>query len=223
MRKRHIIIATAASILGSSFLFGCHESESTPRGTGMEGKGVNLVSGIGVPSRCECGMRLTKLLRQIGTYAKYHDVSRSEDIYVKYAWGLEIDQGKRGDRARVDTLLFWVQPVEWCGTNELSCVPDFSSERSLFRGTVDGVLDFSSGKVTANEVMEKYGDCQMVFQQGEPFHDVEGFMSFKILLVNGEVGYLNYRTRGIQFGFRNGFVDSILIFRPCRVYTRDGP
>ena len=97
------------------------------------------------------------------TYAKYHDVERSEDIYAKYAWGLEISDEERRDRAKIETLLFWVLPVVWGGTNELSCVPDFSNPRSLFRGTVDGDLDFSSGKVTSDDVIGKYGDCEMVF------------------------------------------------------------
>ncbi len=215
MRKRLIMIVSVVGFFGCPLLFGCRESKSCSRETGMEGKDVNLVSGIGVPTHCECGMRITEILRKIGTYAKYHDISRTEDIYVKYAWGLEIGNEKRRDCARIDTLLFWVQPVEWCGTNELSCVPDFSSERSLFRGTVDGVLDFSSGKVTADEVMNKYGDCQVAFHQGEPFHDVEDVMSFKILYVNGDICCLNYRTKGIQFVFHNGLVYNILVFKPC--------
>ena len=116
--------------------------------------------------------------------------------------------------AKIETLLFWVLPVVWGGTNELSCVPDFSNPRSLFRGTVDGDLDFSSGKVTSDDVIGKYGDCEMVFWQGEPWTDVNGLESYKVLLIDGELAGLCYQSRGIQFNFEDGLVQTIVIFKP---------
>jgi predicted membrane protein len=177
------------------------------------GKKVFVTSGVGIRSVCEPGMRISTILRRIGRYVKYHD---SGDCYAKYEWGLDIFGVKGGVGARVDTMVFRVRPVEYGVTqpSDLCYRPDFSNEFSLFRGKLDETVDFSSGEVSVEEIVRKYGDCQVTFRQGEGWSSLEGVDSFKVEGVNGEVMCLNYKSRGVSFTFKDALVEAIVIFRP---------
>lgn len=180
----------------------------------INGKKVNLVPGIGIPGFCEVGMRIPTMLQRIGSYAFFHDVDRSLDVYVKYAWGLQIMVETIDSHDKVDTLLFDVQPIDWGLTNENSCLPDFSTWQNLFRGTIDNDLDFSNGNVTIDAVKSRYGECEMSHRQGEPCTTLVMEKSCVFLSIDDEVLFLRYPSRGIQFGFMNGFVQDIVIFKP---------
>ena len=201
-----LLLAASFYYLVSSFIWN-RETECVRR------KDVCIISGVGIPSVCEPGMRISTILRRIGRFANYHD---SDDYYAKYEWGLDIEVAKKGWGTRVDTLLFRVLPIEW-GTLEpfdLHYRPTFSNESALFRGRVDGIIDFSNGKVPIDEIVGKYGDCLVTFRHGEPWESVEGVESYKVVGVNGEVLCLCYQSHGIQFVFRDGLVESIVVFKP---------
>lgn len=176
-------------------------------------KNVSVFSGRGIPSVCEPGMRLSTVLKRIGRYVKYHD---SSDCYVKYEWGLDISV--KADRfcVQVDTMVFMVQPVERGVFHafDLCYRPDFSNETSMFRGNLDGIVDFSSGAIPVEEIIRKYGECQITFRQGEAWKSLEGVDSFRVEGTNGDVICLNYKSRGVSFTFMDRLVQSIVVFRP---------
>ena len=84
----------------------------------------------------------------------------------------------------------------------------------MFRGKLDEIVDFSSGEVSVEEIVRKYGDCQVTFREGEYWSSLEGVDSFKVEGVNGEVLGLNYKARGVSFTFKEALVEAIVIFRP---------
>ncbi len=176
-------------------------------------KKVCITSGVGIRSVCEPGMRISTILRRIGRYVKYHD---SGDCYAKYEWGLDIPVEKGGVGARVETMVFRVRPVEYgvAQPSDLYYRPAFPNEASLFRGKLDESVDFSSGEVSVEEIVRKYGDCQVTFRQGEGWSSLEGVDSFKVEGVNGEVLCLNYKARGVSFTFKDALVEAIVIFKP---------
>lgn len=180
---------------------------------------LNIVPGIGVKEVCECGMDLKQALKNIEPYDSFD--FKSFTSYVKFEWGLSVDIPREENARTVRSLCFHVLPVCWVPTIGGKLLPDFTNEHNLFRGTIEGGLDFSCVLVSPSEVFEKIGSVEMVLVQGNSIVDVAKRLdSYAITAPNGDYVAVGYNHLGITFTFSSNYVESIYITEPLTKQTQ---
>lgn len=175
---------------------------------------VDIIPGVGIKDVCECGMPLGQILDNISPCDKYE--FSSYDSYVKYEWGLSLDIPAGGERVEdVRCLCFHVLPAKWALSAANKTTPNFTKAQNLFRGTVAGGLDFSSGPVTSSDVFAKFGNVETTLVQGGFIVDkAREANAFAITHPNGDYVVISYNLLGVTFTFTSNHVDSIYITAP---------